>query len=150
MPAIPISDAQIKDVAAWLHSLKVASRTDPNENNLNIVTGDAKAGQADFQRICAGCHSTSGDLKDVGSRFGTPKLLQQNWMLPGGAGGRGPAGPAPKEAGLQLSPTTVSVTLPDGHTVDGVLERMDDFYVGLREKDGHQRRLCPAMAMFRR
>lgn len=136
MPAIPINDAQVQDVAAWLHSLKVASRTDPNENNLNIVTGDAHAGQADFERVCASCHSATGDLKGIGSRFATPKMLQQDWMLPGGAGGRGPAGPAPKEAGMHLSPTTVTVTQPDGKSVTGVLDRLDDFYVGLREENG--------------
>jgi mono/diheme cytochrome c family protein len=50
MPRIDISDTQVSDVAAWLHSLRVASRTDPNENSINIVTGDPKAGAAYFNK----------------------------------------------------------------------------------------------------
>ena len=137
MPAIPINDAQIEDVAAWLHSIKVASRTEPEK--INIVTGDAKAGEVYFQKTCASCHSVTGDLKGLASRIHDPKMLQQAWMLPGGAGGRGPAGPAAAGTGLNISPTTVSVTLANGQTVDGVLSRLDDFYVGLVQSDGSVR-----------
>ena len=136
MPAIPINDAQIKDVAAWLHSLKVVSRTDPNEEHINVLTGDAKAGEADFQKTCASCHSATGDLKGLATRFPDTKTLQQNWMLPGGGGGRGPAGPAARDAALHVPPTSVTVTLADGKTYEGQLERLDDFYVGLKDKEG--------------
>ena len=90
MPAIDVTDAQIVDIAAWLHSLKVASRTDPNEFQIDIVRGDAKAGEAYFQKTCASCHSVTGDLKGFASKMPNPKTLQQTWMLPGGGGGRGP------------------------------------------------------------
>jgi len=139
MPAIPINDAQIEDVAAWLHSLKVVSRTDPEEEKINIVTGDPKAGEVYFQKTCASCHSVTGDLKGIATRIPDPKPLQQTWLLPGGAGGRGPAGPAAKATGLHIPPTTVSVTMTDGQTVDGTLSRLDDFYVGLVANDGSVR-----------
>ena len=136
MPRIDISEPQIKDIAAWLHSLKVASRTDPNENAINIVTGNASAGQAFFQKTCSSCHSTETDLKGFATRFPEPKVLQQTWMLPGGGGGRGPGGPATLLPGLHVPPTTVTVTKADGQTFEGKLGRIDDFYVGLTEKDG--------------
>jgi cytochrome c oxidase cbb3-type subunit 3 len=134
MPRIELTDAQISDVAAWLHSLKVASRTDPNENNIDIVRGDAKAGEAYFQKTCESCHSASGDLKGFAAKMATPKTLQQTWMLPGG-GGRSGFGAA-QAAGLRVPPTTVTVTLPGGEKVTGPLNRIDDFYVGLTQTDG--------------
>jgi cytochrome c oxidase cbb3-type subunit 3 len=136
MPRLDLSDAQISDVAAWLHSLKVASRTDPNENNINIVTGNAKAGEAYFQKTCASCHSVTGDLKGFAAKMPNPKTLQQTWMLPGGGGGRRPGFGASPLKGLHLSPVTVTVTLPTGEKVTGVMSRIDDFYVGLVQADG--------------
>jgi len=135
MPRVDLSDAQIADVAAWLHSLKVASRTDPNENNIDIVRGDAKAGEAYFQKTCASCHSVTGDLKGFAALMPNPKTLQQTWMLPGGGGGRGYFATV-QLPGLHVPPVTVTVTLPTGEKVEGVMTRIDDFYVGLTEKDG--------------
>ncbi len=57
-------------------------------------------------------------------------------MLPGGGGGRGPGGQATVTPGLHVPPTSVTVTLSDGKKVDGTLTRIDDFYVGLVQKDG--------------
>jgi cytochrome c oxidase cbb3-type subunit 3 len=136
MPRVAITDAQISDVAAWLHSIKVASRTDPNEFPIDIVRGDAKAGEVYFQKTCVSCHSVTGDLKGFASKMPNPKTLQQTWMLPGGAGGRGPGGPAPRIPGLHVPPITVTVTQPTGEKVTGVMTRIDDFYVGLTEADG--------------
>jgi cytochrome c oxidase cbb3-type subunit 3 len=135
MPRIELTDAQISDVAAWLHSLKVASRTDPNENNINIVKGDAKTGEVYFQKTCASCHSVTGDLKGFAAKMPNPKTLQQTWLLPGG-GSRGSGGfGAPQLPGLQVSPVTVTVTLPTGEKVNGVMTRIDDFYIGLTQAD---------------
>jgi cytochrome c oxidase cbb3-type subunit 3 len=139
MPRIDISDAQISDIAAWLHSLKVASRTDP-ATDIDIVRGDAKAGEAYFQKTCASCHSVTGDLQGFASKMPNPRTLQQTWMLPGGGGGRGPGGPgAASVPGLHVPPVTVTVTLQSGEKVTGVMSRIDDFYVGLTETDGTAR-----------
>ena len=134
MPRIDISDAQIVDVVAWLHSLKVASRTGPQEVPINIVTGDSKVGEATFGKLCASCHSVTGDLKGFAAMYKDPRAMQQAWMLPGGPGGRFPgeaAGPA-----LKVKPATVTVTLADGRKVEGDLERIDDFFVSLRDNSG--------------
>jgi mono/diheme cytochrome c family protein len=138
MPRIELSDAQIKDVAAWLHSIHIASRTDPNENNIDIVRGDAKAGHADFQRRCASCHSVTGDLKGFAAKMPTPKVLQQTWLLPDG--GAGPNGvPRVRLQDLHVPPVTATVTSPTGEKVEGVLTRIDDFYVGVKQADGTNR-----------
>ncbi|MEG9436086.1 c-type cytochrome [Edaphobacter sp. HDX4] len=138
MPRIELTDAQIQDVAAWLHSIKVASRTDPNENNIDIVRGDANAGETYFKKVCASCHSVSGDLKGFAAKMPTPKVLQQTWLLPDGGGGRGGVSPV-HLPGLHIPPTTVTVTLPTGEKIDGVMTRIDDFYVGLQQADGTER-----------
>jgi cytochrome c oxidase cbb3-type subunit 3 len=136
MPRIDLTDAQITDVAAWLHSIRVASRTDPNENNIDIVRGDAKAGEAYFQKTCASCHSVTGDLKGFAAKMPTHKVLQQTWLLPDGGRGGVTASQVP---GLHVPPTTVTVTLPTGEKINGVMTRIDDFYVGLKQEDGTSR-----------
>jgi cytochrome c oxidase cbb3-type subunit 3 len=133
MPRIDITDAQITEIAEWLHSLTVVSYTDPNAENINIVTGNANAGKVYFQKTCAGCHSVTGDLAGIATRISNPKTLQQAWLLPGG--GRGP-GPATTSLGLHVPPTTVTVTQANGQKVEGNLYRIDDFYVGLTTADG--------------
>ncbi len=137
MPRIDITDAQIVDVVAWLHSLKVASRTGPPEVPINIVTGDAKVGQATFDKMCGSCHSVTGDLKDFAAMYKDPRAMQQAWMLPGGAGGRNPGEQAGPD--LKVKPTTVTVSMPNGQKADGTLVRIDDFFVSLKDKDGQLR-----------
>jgi cytochrome c oxidase cbb3-type subunit III len=136
MPRVDITDTQITEIAEWLHSLTVASRTDPNEENINIVTGNAEAGKAYFQKTCAGCHSVTGDLAGLATRIPNPKTLQQTWLLPGGGGGRGPGGQGAPIPGLHVPPVTVTVTPAGGQKVEGTLYRIDDFYVGLTAPDG--------------
>lgn len=128
MPRVDITDAQVADIAAWLHSLPVTSRTDPNAENINIVTGDATAGEAYFQKTCAKCHSVTGDLQGLASKLPNGKALQQWWLMPGG-GRRG--GPSTVPEGLHVSPVTATVTLSSGQKIDGTLTRIDDFNIWL-------------------
>jgi cytochrome c oxidase cbb3-type subunit III len=136
MPKVDITDAQIKEVAAWLHHFNATGKTVMyNSTEINILTGNAEAGSAYFQKSCTSCHSATGDLAGIGSRITDPKALQQTWLLPGGEGGRYSA----KALGLHLSPVTVTVTLPNGKKIEGNLVSISDFYVGLmNETDGPQ------------
>jgi cytochrome c553 len=136
MPQIDLTDAQVSDIAAFLHSLHVTSHA--AGENINIVVGDPRAGEAYFEQKCAGCHSATGDLKAIGARIPDPKVLQQTWLLPGGPGGRRSV-PPPASYGLHIPPATVTVTLASGEKVEGKLVRIDDFYVGLTEPDGTNR-----------
>ncbi|HEY0201126.1 MAG TPA: c-type cytochrome, partial [Burkholderiaceae bacterium] len=121
MPAIPLTDDQIKDVAAYLHSFAVTSRTDPGAENINIVIGNQSAGEAYFQKTCASCH-TVASMKDVVSKISDPKTLQQWWLVPGGGGRRGAV-----PTGLKAPELTATVTTKSGEKIEGVLDRMDDF-----------------------
>jgi len=132
MPKINLPAEQVAEVAAYIHSFKVAGYDASRNPPPSILVGDAKAGDAYFKKACASCHSATGDLKGIGARFTDAKLLQNHFLMPGGGrGGRGGRGAA--------TPTTVTVTMPSGQKIEGRLGRIDDFIVTLTEADGTAR-----------
>jgi len=135
MPALSLNDAQVADIAAFLHSMPVGGRDIARSTPESIVVGDANAGKAFFAQKCASCHSVDRDLKGLGTRIPDPKNLQHAWLMPGG-GGRGGRGAAPT---FNIPPTTVTVTLAGGQKIEGRLERVDDFLVTLRDAEGNLR-----------
>jgi cytochrome c oxidase cbb3-type subunit III len=136
MPRINLTDAQISDVAAWLHSLNPIGKPGPGNENINIVSGDPKGGEVYFQKDCASCHSATGDLAGIASRITNPKTLQQTWLLPGGANARSLSSASAAPAGVHIPPVIVTLTCANGQRVEGNLYRIDDFYVGLTTADG--------------
>ena len=136
MPKFEFTREQISDIAAFLHSFDINSRDPARMRPDTIVTGDARAGEAYFAKTCGSCHSVTGDLKDIVSRFPDPRALQQWWLLPGGDGrGRGaPAGPA-----ANLEPVTATITTVDGQKYEGRLVRIDEFAVSIMDADGTTR-----------
>jgi len=136
MPGFNLTTDQVAEVAAFLHSFTIDSRDPARVRPASIVTGDATAGQRYFTAKCASCHSPTGDLKGIASKFPDPRELQQWWLLPGGDGrGRGAATPAPSAA----PPVTATVTLPSGEKYEGRLVRLDEFTVSVAETDGTTR-----------
>jgi len=133
MPKINLSKEQISDIAAFLHSFVVGGYDISRLKPPSIVVGDAKAGEADFKKICGGCHSGAGDLKGIASKLSDPKALQNAWLFPA-PGGRGGRGASP----LNVPPVRVKVTPPSGQSAEGVLARVDDFIVTLVDSDGLQ------------
>jgi len=129
MPKLALTEAQVSDVAAYIHSFRVSGYDASRDAPVSILVGDAKAGQTYFQTKCASCHSPTGDLKGIAARYADPKQLQQRWLMPAGGGRGGRGGGAP---------VTVSVAAPGG-TVTGRLIRIDDFIVTLGLDDGTQR-----------
>jgi cytochrome c oxidase cbb3-type subunit III len=134
MPRVDITDVQIVEVAAWLHHFNASGKTVMYQGEINIVTGNAKAGESYFQKTCASCHSATGDLAGIGSRIVDPKALQQTWILPGGGGRGGKYSAA--SLGLHIPPVTVTVTSANGQKVTGDLISISDFYVGLTSEAG--------------
>ena len=133
MPKFTLTDDQIADVAAFVHTFRAAGYDESRVKPPSIVVGDAAAGEAFFKSKCASCHSPTGDLRGIATKVSEPRLLQQTWLLPGSGAGRG--GPPP----VQVKPTTVTVTLPSGEKVEGKLDRIDDFLVSLTTADGTRR-----------
>lgn len=128
-PAAKLTQAQIVDLSHTLHQ-EVYNTLRAALEIQNVLTGDAKAGEAYFngEGKCSGCHSAKGDLAHIASRE-DPPALQQRFLFPGG---RGRGRPAPK-------PVTVTVTQGSAAPITGVLVHLDDFNVSLRDESGEYR-----------
>ena len=126
MPPMPaLTPQQIGEIAEYLHLLveRAANRGLYSSTFANdIVTGNAAAGAAFFRANCGSCHSPTGDLAHVGSKY-QPVTLQNRWLMPSGGRGRG-------------AQRTATVTLPSGQRVTGTLRRLDDFDVSLVDAAG--------------
>ena len=126
MPPTPgLTPAQIAEIAEYLHLLveRAANRGLYGSIFSNdIVTGDAKAGAVFFAANCASCHSATGDLAHVGSKY-QGVALQNRWLMPSGGRGRG-------------TQPAATVTLANGQQVSGTIRRLDDFDVSLVDASG--------------
>jgi cytochrome c oxidase cbb3-type subunit III len=135
MPKVDLSAAQTVDVVAFLHSLPIGGRDPARMRPPSIVVGKAEEGEEYFKRTCASCHSTTGDLKGLASKYPDPRQLQQAWLMPGSGRGGGRGQPGPN----QRYRPTVTVTLASGEKVEGTLNRIDDFAVSLTDASGANR-----------
>ncbi|HEX9347348.1 MAG TPA: c-type cytochrome [Gemmatimonadales bacterium] len=133
MPKFGLSAPEITDIAAWLHSQPLSDRGTPS--TLDILVGNAKEGEAYFIGAgrCTQCHSATGDLAGIGSRY-EPKTIQN--LIVSGGGGRGRRQSAAAAPPVKAPPTSVTVTLPSGRRVQGELDHLSAFVVALRDSDG--------------
>jgi mono/diheme cytochrome c family protein len=130
MPKFNLTDEQIADISDWLHDRIKATAERDTYQILNIVVGDPKAGQAYFNAHCGSCHSVTGDLAHIGSKYDAVGVQQhivepreeRGWWMP--------------RTGPETAPITVSVTLPSGQSYSGKLDHVDDFTVALTTPDG--------------
>jgi cytochrome c oxidase cbb3-type subunit 3 len=138
-PPLTLVAADTVAIAEYLHSVHATmggQGSPPGRNptgvELNVLVGDAKAGEAAFGTLCSSCHAVSGDLKGIGAKFEDARALQNAWVggtssaFAGGRGGGGAGNPA-------------TVTLADGSKVEGSLVRKDDFIVIITQADGTRR-----------
>lgn len=130
-----LSNSDIRAIAAYLHSLPVTNRG--QRTKLNILVGNAQAGKAYFKQHCTTCHTTTGtgpgSLADIGANY-SAKTIQD--MIVSGGAGRLRLGSAPPP---KIPPTTVTVTLASGKTVEGKLDKLSPFTVSLTEANGTYR-----------
>jgi cytochrome c oxidase cbb3-type subunit 3 len=131
MPAFPLTEDQVKDVSAYLFSLVQATALRNEYKILNIVTGDAGKGENYFKARCASCHSPTGDLAHVASKF-EPVILEARFLYPQTL--RFPGMPPPSPRGI----TTATVKLASGQTFSGALNQIDDFSISITDASGAQ------------
>jgi mono/diheme cytochrome c family protein len=120
--------AQILDLSHFLHArLDDTLRTSPTFHVQNILTGDARAGEAYFNGPgkCSTCHSVKGDLAGYGAKY-DPVDVQQRFLFPRPGIGRGSA----------ANRVSATVTTAAGVTVTGLLDKIDDFNISLRDAAG--------------
>ena len=139
MPKFSLSKAQISDIATFLHNGIRAASLHGVYPIIDIVTGDAKAGQAYFNGVgkCNACHSVAGDLKGVGSKY-DPVTIQSKFLMPRAPG----MGGGPETAGQGAAQIAVTVTLPSGRSFQGKLQHLDDFNVALIDSSGEYRSIA--------
>jgi cytochrome c oxidase cbb3-type subunit III len=144
MVPIPMAVDDVKAVATFLHDLQAQGSNQggppPGEEPvLDILVGDAKAGERYFSAKCASCHSPTGDLQGIATRLADAKVLQNTWVSGGLAGGRFGRGGGPPRPPSERRIVKATVTLPSGETIEGALVRLDDFLVTLQLSDGTRR-----------
>ena len=137
MPAFSaLSAEQIADISAFLHS-RAADVTNRFAYKIGeLITCDPQKGAAFFtgDGRCATCHSTTGDLAHVATKY-EPIELQRRMLYP-----------APNIIDVFLgratkppAPTNVAVQLPSGERISGTLEHLDEFTVSLHDSAGWYR-----------
>lgn len=126
MPPFNLSDQEIAALAAFIHDRKDYVEAHPGGRKgvavSDLQTGNVEAGKKFFNGAggCASCHSPTGDLAGVASRFVGLKL-EERLLYPEGA------------------PAKLTVTLPSGQTISGKLMYRDEFTVGLQDEKGWYR-----------
>jgi cytochrome c oxidase cbb3-type subunit 3 len=143
-PPITLIETDSVAVAEYIHSVHATMGgqgsppgRNPTNVTLNVLVGDPKTGEATFNAVCGACHSVTGNLKGIASKFADPRALQNGWVsgststFGGGRGGRGGGGNVP-----------AVVTLADGSKLEGTLVREDDFLVVLLLPDGTRRSMA--------
>lgn len=142
-PALTPVRADIVAIAEYFHSVHATMGgqgsppgRNPTNVELNVLVGDAKSGEAQFATLCASCHSVTGDLKGIASKFADARALQNGWVAGssstfGGGGGRGGGGGNP-----------ATVTMADGSKLEGTLVRKDDFLVVILLPDGTRKSIA--------
>jgi len=128
MPRFDRSDAQIAGLVAFIHTQRNNVMAAGSRNRSggrkgvdasDLQTGNAAAGKQYFEGAggCATCHSPTGDLAGIASRYRGLELEEQ--ML------------YPRQA-----KSKVTVTLPSGQVIGGTLAYLDEFTVGLTDASG--------------
>ncbi|MBS1799728.1 MAG: c-type cytochrome [Acidobacteria bacterium] len=130
---VDLTKEQVEDLSHFLHQqVGDTLRSGPNNHPLDILVGDPKAGKLYFEGAggCAKCHSATGDLAHVGSKY-APPALQQKVVFP-----ENRVITKQGTASRQHSVRTITVTTPSGAAVTGMATNIDSFNVSLRDAEG--------------
>jgi cytochrome c oxidase cbb3-type subunit 3 len=128
MPAFDLSDTDVRTIVAFLHDQKTKFETLGGGRRAvdatDLATGDAAAGRRYFDGAggCSGCHSATGDLAGIATRYQGLALLQR--MLYPTAGKPEPARPK------------VTVTFDSGKSISGRLASEDEFTIVVLDPAG--------------
>lgn len=123
MPSFSLSDSEVTSLVAFIHYQQDQAMSQ-NGNRKGVLpsdlqTGNAEAGKTYFHGAgtCSTCHSETGDLAGIASRYQGLRLEQQMLMPRGGQ-------------------SKVTVTTVAGKAISGVLAYHDEFTIGLMDSAG--------------
>jgi cytochrome c oxidase cbb3-type subunit 3 len=130
MPKFDLPPQLVSDIALFLHKRITDAAFRQTYTVLDVLTGNANEGEAFFNGAgaCAKCHAAAGDFKGIGSKYDA-EALQSRMVMPPRRLGNTPTANSDK---LPLRPTA-TVTVAGGKTFSGVLMRMTDFDVTIRD-----------------
>jgi cytochrome c oxidase cbb3-type subunit III len=123
MPRFNLSEQDLAGVVAFIHHQRAQANAHPGGRR-GVAVGDLQTGNAELGKRyfngaggCASCHSATGDLAKVASKY-QGLALERRLLYPEGAA------------------ATVTVTLPSGETLKGRLAYRDEFTLGMRDSEG--------------
>jgi cytochrome c oxidase cbb3-type subunit 3 len=126
MPRFSLSESDMTGLAAFIHDQKAKAESQQGGRKgvdaADLQTGNAEAGKKYFNSEggCSSCHSPTGDLAGVASRF-QGLQLEERLLYPKRASAR------------------ATVTLPSGESISGVVAYRDEFVIGLKDDAGWYR-----------
>jgi cytochrome c oxidase cbb3-type subunit III len=126
MPRFNLSERDLEAVVAFIHAQKVKAESQQGGRRRvdvsDLQTGNVEAGKQYFNGAgtCSKCHSPTGDLAGVASRYKGLKL-EMRMLYP------------------EKAPAKITVTLPAGQEVSGTLAYQNEFTIGLHDADGWYR-----------
>ncbi len=123
MPRFSVSEQDIAALVAFIHDQKIIAESKKGGRRgvdvADLQSGSVEGGKQYFNGAgkCSSCHSPTGDLAGIASRFQGLKL-EERMLYPRGA--------KPK----------VTVTPSSGEAISGELAYLDEFTVGMRDATG--------------
>jgi cytochrome c oxidase cbb3-type subunit 3 len=114
-----LSNEQRTDIAEFLHQQVEDVANRGTYEIKNIVLGDSRKGARYVAAHCLSCHSVTGDLEGLGTKW-RPADLQRYWIMP------------PRTPARALTATVRN----SQHTWEGHLQQIDDFRVLLVDQSG--------------
>ena len=142
-PPVALTSPETSDIGTFLHREITYAAERRNYQLQFVMSGNARAGETYFNGAggCHRCHSPTGDLKGIGGRHDGPALqaLITFGVAGGGERGRGPSTGSGQASEPSRTARRATVTLPSGETFSGVLVRLTDFDVTIRDDAGQPR-----------
>jgi cytochrome c oxidase cbb3-type subunit 3 len=126
MPPFNFSASDLASIVDFIHAQRTKALSQNGDRRgvevADLQTGNVTAGKEYFNGAggCASCHSATGDLSGIASRYEGLELEER--ML------------YPEDA-----KSTVTVTLSRGQTITGTLAYRDEFTIGIRDASGAYR-----------
>lgn len=125
MPAFPdLKEAQTYDISQYIHlQVELAANRGTYRQTYsetrNQVTGNVESGNRFFQTNCSNCHSASGDMAKIGSRYPQASTMLSRIAWP-----------------VQTGPRQATVHTQAGESIIGTVVELNDFDVSLRDQGG--------------
>jgi len=141
MPRFELTAQENSDLATFLHATIHLVANRHLYQVLDILTGDAKAGEVYFNGAggCRACHSPEGDLKGVGARY-EPTVLQGKMLMPREGPVWGPRAGREVPPFMAKNAVKATVTLSSGESFTGAMVRVSDFDVTIYDPDAQRTR----------